>query len=196
MRAGGAARRPAPPRRLRRPKRRYGDSRASLLDAPARNASRSDVYRSLSLPETPEPVLERLGAELDAAYRRTLEGLHAEHPVHELANGRLPVEQFDALPEPPSLLALRDQVDRHLPDADLPDLLLEITAKTGFIDGFTAGPRPRVPRSTGRRKMSFGDQASHVPGAIRTVTHVRRAGAEGPYSACKSAPSLPRLSSG
>jgi hypothetical protein len=123
---------------------RYGDSRASLLDAPARNASRSDVYRSLSLPETPEPFLERLGAELDAAYRRTLEGLHAEHPVHELATGRLPVEQFDALPEPPSLLALRDQVDRHLPDADLPDLLLEIIAKTGFIDGFTHQHEPRA----------------------------------------------------
>ena len=123
---------------------RYGDPSASLLDAPARNASRSDVYRSLSLPETPEPFLERLGAELDAAYRRTLEGLHAEHPVHELATGRLPVEQFDALPEPPSLLALRDQVDRHLPDADLPDLLLEITAKTGFIDGFTHQHEPRA----------------------------------------------------
>jgi hypothetical protein len=27
-------------------------------------------------------------------------------------------------------------VDRRLPDADLPDLLLEIAAKTGFIDGF------------------------------------------------------------
>src|SRR5215207_9076851 len=123
---------------------RYGDSRASLLDAPARNVSRSDVYRSLSLPETPEPFRERLGAELDAAYRRTLEGLHAEHPVHELATGRLPVEQFDALPEPPSLLALRDQVDRHLPDADLPDLLLEITAKTGLIDGFTHQHEPRA----------------------------------------------------
>jgi len=39
---------------------------------------------------------------------------------------------------------LRDQVDRHLPDADLPDLLLEITAKTGFIDGFTHQHEPRA----------------------------------------------------
>jgi len=123
---------------------RYGDPRASLLDAPTWNASRSDVCRSLSLPETPEPFLKRLAAELDAAYRRTLEGLHADHAIHELAAGRLPVEQLDALPEPESLLALRDQVDRRLPDADLPDLLLEIAAKTGFIDGFSREHEPRA----------------------------------------------------
>src|SRR5215207_7672725 len=40
---------------------RYGDPRASLLDAPTWNASRSDVCRSLSLPETPEPFIKRLG---------------------------------------------------------------------------------------------------------------------------------------
>jgi TnpA family transposase len=123
---------------------RYGDPRASLLDAPTWNASRADVCRSLSLPETPEPFIKRLGAELDAAYRRTLDGLHTDHPIHELATGRLPVEQLDALPEPPGLLALRDQVDRRLPDADLPDLLLEIAAKTGFIDGFTHEHEPRA----------------------------------------------------
>ena len=84
---------------------------------------RIDVCRSLSLPEGPGPFLERLGAQLHAAYRPTLEGLHADHPVHGLADGRLPVEQLDALPESPSLLTLREQVHRRLPDADLPDLL-------------------------------------------------------------------------
>jgi TnpA family transposase len=124
------------------PSERYGDPRASLLAEPAWRSSRTDVCRSLSLPDAPGPFLERLGVELDAAYRRTLEGLHADHPVHELAAGRLPVEQLDALPEPESLLALRGQVDRRLPDADLPDLLLEIAAKTGFIDGFTHEHEP------------------------------------------------------
>jgi TnpA family transposase len=121
---------------------RYGDPRASLLDAPTWNASRADVCRSLSLPATAEPFIKRLGVDLDAAYRRTREGLHADHPIHELAAGRLPVAQLDALPEPPSLLALRDRVDRRLPDADLPDLLLEIAAKTGFIDGFIPEHEP------------------------------------------------------
>jgi hypothetical protein len=83
------------------PSERYGDPRAGLLDEPAWNASRTDVCRSLSLPQAPGPFLERLAAELDGAYRRTLGSLHADHPVHELAAGRLHVDQLDALPEPP-----------------------------------------------------------------------------------------------
>jgi hypothetical protein len=55
--------------------------------------------------------------------------------MHEFAAGRPPVEQLDALPEPERLLALRGQVARRLPDADLRDLLVEIAATTGFIDG-------------------------------------------------------------
>jgi len=126
------------------PSERYGDPRATLLAESAWEASRADVCRSLSLPQTPEPFLRRLGAELDAAYRRTLEGLHPDHPVHGLAAGRLSVEALDALPEPPSLTWLRGQVDERLPDADLPDLLLEIAAKTGFIDGFTHDHEPHA----------------------------------------------------
>ena len=116
---------------------RYGDPGTSLLDDHAWQASRVDVCCSLSLPQAPGPFLERLGDELDAAYRRTIEALHADHPLHQLAAGRLAIEQLDALPEPDSLLALRAEINQRLPDADLPDLLLEIATKTGFLDGFT-----------------------------------------------------------
>ena len=107
-------------------------------------ASRVDVCRSLSLPEAAGPFLERLGHELDAAYRRTIEALHADHPVHQLAAGRLAVEQLDALPEPDSLLTLRQQINHRLPDADLPDLLLEIATKTRVLDGFTHEHEPNA----------------------------------------------------
>ena len=44
---------------------------------------------------------------------------------------------LDKLDEPPSLIALRDQVADLLPRLDIPEVLLEIHAKTGFADEFT-----------------------------------------------------------
>jgi hypothetical protein len=58
------------------------------------------------------------------------------------ATGALRVEQLDALGEPASLSGLRERVNTLLPPADLPDLVLEIAAKTGFIDAFTNDQEP------------------------------------------------------
>ena len=124
------------------PSERYADARASLLGDAAWDASREDTQRSLSLPAHPGSFLKQLGGELDDAYQRTREGLTPEHPIHELAAGGLRVEQLDALPEPPTLATLRERVDALLPAADLPDLVLEIAAKTGFIDAFTNDQEP------------------------------------------------------
>ena len=124
------------------PSERYADARASLLCDAAWDASRADTQRSLSLPAQPGPFLQQLGGELDDAYRRTREGLTPEHPIHEFAAGGLRVERLDALPEPATLTTLRERVDALLPAADLPDLVLEIAAKTGFIDAFTNDQEP------------------------------------------------------
>ena len=124
------------------PSERYADARASLLGDAAWKASREDTQRSLSLPSEPAPFLEQLAGELDDAYQRTREGLTPEHPIHELAAGELRVEQLDALPEPATLVVLRERVDALMPAADLPELVLEIAAKTGFIDGFTNDQEP------------------------------------------------------
>jgi len=121
------------------PSERYADARASLLGDPAWDASREDTQRSLSLPAQPGPFLQQLGAELDDAYQRTRDGLS---PEHQLAAGSLRVEQLDALPEPASLSGLRERVNTLLPPADLPDLVLDITAKTGFIDAFANDQEP------------------------------------------------------
>jgi TnpA family transposase len=124
------------------PSERYADARASLLGDTAWKASREDTQRSLSLPAQPAPFLDQLGGELDDAYQRTREGPTPEHPIHDLAAGELRVEQLDALPEPATLTVLRERVDALMPAADLPDLVLEIAAKTGFIDGFTNDQEP------------------------------------------------------
>jgi Domain of unknown function (DUF4158)/Tn3 transposase DDE domain len=44
---------------------------------------------------------------------------------------------LDKLDEPASLIALRKEVQRRMPRAELPEILLEITARTGFTNVFT-----------------------------------------------------------
>ena len=49
----------------------------------------------------------------------------------------LVLSPLDKLEEPASLLALREAVIARLPEVDLPEILLEISARTGFTDAFT-----------------------------------------------------------
>jgi hypothetical protein len=114
----------------------------SLLGEAAWDASREDTQRSLSMPAQPGPFLQQLGGELVEAYQRTRNGLTPEHLIHERVAGGLRVEQLDALPEPATLTTLRERVDALLAAADLPDLVLEIAAKTGFIEPFTNDQEP------------------------------------------------------
>ena len=98
------------------PSERYADARASLLGDAAWDASREDMQRSLSLPAQPHAFLQQQpGGELDDAYGRTGDGLTPQHPIHELARGGLRVEQLDALPEPATLVTLRERVDALCP---------------------------------------------------------------------------------
>lgn len=120
------------------PSERFADTRSSLLSDVAWDALREDTCRALSLPLEADAFIEQLADDLDDAYQRTREGLTAEHASHALAaRGELPVDRLDALPEPASLTTLRARVDALMPTADLPDLVLEIAAKTEFLQAFT-----------------------------------------------------------
>jgi hypothetical protein len=122
------------------PSQRWGDPRAQLLTGEAWQAQRTSVCRTLGRDELPEPELARLKQELDAAYRRTADNLPTNEAVHiERAHGRheLVLSGLDKLDEPPSLLALKTLVAQRLPRVELPELLLEIQAWTGFASDFT-----------------------------------------------------------
>ena len=121
---------------------RWGDPRSVLLPDRAWNASRRETRTSLRLPESPDAFVDMLGSELNAAYARTLEGLRRDHPIFEVAQGRVDLHKLDALEEPSSLKALRARIDSILPDADLPELLHEIAARTGFTKPFTHEREP------------------------------------------------------
>jgi TnpA family transposase len=119
---------------------RWGDPRVKLLQGAQWDVLRPQVCRALGRSESPEPELRALAQQLETAYQRTVANFPANAAVRvEQVKGRdtLTLTGLDKLEEPPSLLKLRDAVLRRLLRVDLPELLLEIHARTGFAHAFT-----------------------------------------------------------
>lgn len=98
------------------------------------------IGRSLGLPTDPGPALAALAAELDQTYRAVAARLPDNPAVRfETVDNQqeLVLRPLDKLEEPTSLVALREAVVARLPEVDLPEILLEISARTGFADAFT-----------------------------------------------------------
>jgi TnpA family transposase len=119
---------------------RWGDPRAALLQGAQWEAMRPQICRALGRHDTAAPELHLLTAQLDAAYRRTVANFPTNAAVRlETKQGRdrLILTGLEKLAEPLSLVTLREQVQALLPLVDLPEVLLEIDARTGFTAEFT-----------------------------------------------------------
>lgn len=120
--------------------KRYQNPTAQLLSGEAWQSVRSDVCRTLDLSSEPDGSLTRLGRYLDEAYRRAADALPRHQHVHvETVDGKqtLMWARLDKLEEPPSLPRRREQTASMMPKVDLPEVLLELNAKTGFAEAFT-----------------------------------------------------------
>jgi len=123
-----------------RPSWRYADPRANLLSEKEWEAMRPVVCRTLGLPPDPQPILDALADTLDQTYRDVAKRLPNNPAVRfETANGKqeLILTPLDELEEPPSLSRLRQETAARMPRVDLPDIVLESAARTGFADAFT-----------------------------------------------------------
>jgi TnpA family transposase len=122
------------------PSWRYADPRAGLLDGSEWEATRPIICRTLGLSAHPEPTLAALAAELDRTYRAVAARLPDNPAVRFEPTGdksELVLSPLDKMEEPESLVALREVVAGMLPRVDLPELILEIAARTGFTEAFT-----------------------------------------------------------
>jgi TnpA family transposase len=122
------------------PSLRFADPRIGLLDGAAWEAARPAVCRSLGKSGKPSEEIERLTSRLDEAYRSVAGNLpqNAHVRIETRATGEdLVLAGLDRLEEPASLLTLRSAVLSRLPRVDLPELLLEVGARTGFLSAFT-----------------------------------------------------------
>ncbi|MDI1245186.1 MAG: Tn3 family transposase [Rhodoferax sp.] len=122
------------------PSWRYADPRAGLLAGAEWETTRSMICRSLGLSPDPAPTLAALSKELDETYRAVAARLPDNPAVRFETVGdkkELVLSPLDKLEEPASLVALREAVVSRLPEVDLPEILLEISARTGFTNAFT-----------------------------------------------------------
>jgi TnpA family transposase len=122
------------------PSWRYADPRAGLFEGNEWEMTRPIICRTLGLSASPESTLNALAAELDLTYRVVAARLPDNPAVRFDTTSDKPeliLSPLDKLDEPGSLIALREKVAGMLPRVDLPELLLEIAARTGFTDAFT-----------------------------------------------------------
>ena len=126
---------------------RYGDPRKSLLKGAAWEAARPVICRTVGVAASGDEELAMLSRRLDLAYRETAARIPENKAVTIVGTDRgadLSVEPLDRIEEPTSLTRLRADVEARLPRVDLPELIMEMHARTGFADSFTHASEGRA----------------------------------------------------
>jgi TnpA family transposase len=122
------------------PSWRYSDPRAGLIAGTEWETTRPIICRTLELTSDPSPALLALTEELDATFRAVLMRLPNNHYVRFETVGDkrdMILTPLEKIEEPKSLIALRQEVSSRLPLVDLPEIFLEIAARTDFTERFT-----------------------------------------------------------
>ena len=122
------------------PSVRHSDVRLGLLSGSAWAAARPAVCRSLGFSGSAPETIRALSQELDQTYKTVAANMGGNPDVRVTqvdGKDELIITPLDKLPEPDSLVRLREAVHARLPRVDLPEVLLEIAARTEFTATFT-----------------------------------------------------------
>ena len=157
----------------------WGDPRATLLAGAAWEQARPQVLTALRLTDPVTSHLSDLAGRLDVAYRGPAERLgpvgerDPDSPVtlepDRAGKTRLHLAPLEAVPEPPPLLALREMVARTMPRVDLPEVLLEVDACTGYLGEFSHAGMSVAVAGSRMRDLSTSDHAVAAAAGRRSV---------------------------
>jgi TnpA family transposase len=118
---------------------RHGDPRQRLLAGEEWQQVKPHIQRVLGWEASSDKCIARLLDDLDNAYTDAMRVMAADPKVRIQPKGErqaFVVSRFDALPDPQSLVQLRERVHKLLPRVQLPEALMEIHERTGFLDRF------------------------------------------------------------
>ncbi len=119
---------------------RYGDPRRGMREGESWHNSRVMVARALGRSLEADIEIDGLSRLLDEAYRHVVAragdnpDLRFETVADKMGIVVTPLAKLD---EPESLRALRAAVPTRMPKAGMPDICLEVMARTGFAKSFT-----------------------------------------------------------
>jgi hypothetical protein len=116
---------------------RWGNVQLELIQPAEWHMLRPQMCRALDLSISGAVEIARLSAELDQAYQEVNAGLPQNPFARIEGKDKLIITPLEGQEEPESLKLVREQVKAMLPWVDLPELLLEIEARTQFADDFT-----------------------------------------------------------
>jgi len=124
---------------------KWADPRVQLIEPRLWVRERDTVLTALGLPADPAEHLADLADLLDGAFRQVGEGL-AGNDAARISGGKLSLARLEAAPHPEGFAAIHDAVAGMLPRIDYPELILEVNARTGFLDAM-----PHISGSQARR---------------------------------------------
>jgi TnpA family transposase len=122
------------------PSRRWQDQRQQLLHGEAWRKARPHVGMALGKSTDGAEEMTRLAKQLDELYRQVAKRFAQNKAASIKREGefeRISLRRQEKMAESKRLVRFKQQVYDLLPGLDLPDLLLEIHAITGFADEFT-----------------------------------------------------------
>jgi TnpA family transposase len=124
---------------------KWGDPRVHLIEPRLWTRERERMLTALGLPAEPREYLAELAEILDGAFKQVGAGL-ASNDAARIKDGKLSLARLEAAPLPEGFQAVHDAVAAMLPRIDYPELILEVNARTGFLDAM-----PHISGSEARR---------------------------------------------
>ncbi|WP_164903626.1 Tn3 family transposase [Nonomuraea polychroma] len=124
---------------------KWADPRVQLIEPRIWVRERDTVLTALGLLADPAEHLAALADLLDDAFKQVGASL-ASNDAARISGGKLSLARMEAAPHPEGFAAVHDAVAAMLPRIDYPELILEVNARTGFLDAM-----PHISGSLARR---------------------------------------------